>query len=321
MRRRLVLLLAALMTLTVVPAVAQPPFPETIPLTSEETAADGFQAEGIVARGRHAWAGSLATGTIVRADLRTGEVTTLVAAAGGPAVGLALDARQRLWVAGGPSGQVRVYDSRSGAQVAVMAIQNAGFLNDVTVTAGAAYVTDSFSTVLYRIPIAPDGEIGDPEALPLTGDFAFVPGPDSFNANGIVATGSGPGTRLVLAQSADPQDGEGSALYVVDPGESTADATRISLRGDVSNADGLLLRGRTLYVVENQLDRIAEVRLSGTLRRGTVLRRLTDDDFATPTTVTFALGALHAVNAQFAAIFGGADPATLDYEIVRVDRR
>lgn len=319
MRRTLIAVLALLMTVTAVPAVARPVLPDTITLTSEATADTGFQAEGIVARGRYAWAGSLVTGTIVRADLITGEVTTLVDAADGPAVGLALDRRGRLWVAGGPSGQVRVYDARTGDEVAVLQLAAAGtaFINDVTVTRDAAYLTDSFGAVLYRVPVSRRGDVDEPEALELGGDFQLAEG---FNANGIVATGSGHRTRLIISQSADPVDAEGSALYVVSPSRSAAKATRITLDGDVTNADGLVLRGRTLYVVENQQNRIAKVRLSGDLRSGTVVRRLTDDDFATPTTATLALGALYAVNAQFAALGAGADPATLDYEIVRVDR-
>lgn len=318
-RRSLTVLLAAVLALTAAPALAQPPFPETIPLTSEATAGSGFQAEGIATRGSYAWAGSLATGTIVRADLRSGEVTTLVESAGGSAVGLAVDRRNRLWVAGGFSGDVRVYDARTGAQLAAVQLATPGtaFINDVTVTRDAAYVTDSFNAVLYRIPIAGDGDIGEAEALQLTGDFQQIAGPFVFNSNGVVAVSSGARTRLILAQSTDP-DGDGSALYVVEPGATTAETHRIALDGgDVSNADGLVLRGRTLYVVENQQNRIAQIALSGDLRSGTVVRRLTADGFAVPTTAGFALGALYAVNAQF----GAPDPAAVDYEIVRVDLR
>jgi sugar lactone lactonase YvrE len=292
--------------------------PETIELTSAATAETGFQAEGIVARGRYAWAGSLATGTIVRADLVTGAVSTVVESAGGPAVGLALDARGRLWVAGGPTGTGRVYDPRSGELLADLQLAGSEgtFVNDVIVTRDAAWFTDSFNAVLYRVPLDRKGRIGTPQAVTLGGDFELVTGPDAFNGNGIVAAHAG---TLIFAQSADPVDGQGSALYAVDP---PADATevaaeRIELDGDVANADGLVLHGRTLYVVENFLNRIAKVRLSRDMASGRVVTRITDDDFATPTTATLALGALYAVNSRFADIAAGADPATLTYEIVR----
>jgi sugar lactone lactonase YvrE len=292
--------------------------PETIELTSAATAGTGFQAEGIVARGTHAWAGSLATGTIVRADLVTGDVATVVESAGGPAVGLALDDRHRLWVAGGPAGTGRVYDAQSGELLADLQLADGegAFVNDVIVAHDAAWFTDSFNAVLYRVPLGRKGRIGTPQAVTLGGDFELVTGPDAFNGNGIVATRDG---KLIFAQSADPVDGQGSALYVADPERGATDvaAERIELDGDVANADGLVLHGRTLYVVENQLNRIAKVRLSRDSASGRVTDRITDDDFATPTTASLALGALYAVNARFADIGGGADPATLTYEIVR----
>jgi hypothetical protein len=288
------------------PIAASPPFPDSIVLTSAATEATGFRAEGVVASGRTAYAGSLATGTIVEVDLITGAVSTLVASAGGPAVGLALDGG-RLYVAGGPSGELRIYDTSDGSLVDLvqLAPPGAGFINDVVVASDAAYATDSFNAVLHRIPLGG----GAPEALTLTGDFVLAPG---FNSNGIVDAGGG---RLVLAQSSDPTDGVGSALYAVDVTGAEALADRIELRGDVANADGLLLRGRRLYVVQNALDSIAEVRLSGDLRRGSVVGVRTDRDFAVPTTVTYALGALYAVNARF----GAPDPTAVEYEIVRVD--
>ena len=317
--------LAALGVGVVVPAAsAAPPAPDAVALTTEASEGTGFQAEGVVASGRTAYAGSLATGEIVTVDLLTGEVTTLVATTAdepiGPAVGLALDG-DTLYVAGGPSGELRAYDVRTGEQLALVQLaEGATFVNDVTVTPDAVYATDSRAAVVHRVPLLADGSLGEPQALELTGDFELAAG---FNGNGIVATGSGRATRLVLAQSADPVDGEGSALYLVEPSpeDGTAATTRIELDGDVANADGLVLRGRTLFVVENRLDRIAVVRLSGDLTTGTVVDRLVDPDAATPTTATFALGSLYAVNARFSAQGLGADPATLDYELIRFDGR
>ena len=65
-------------------------------------------------------AGSLADGTIVSGDLRTGEVEELVPGGEGRlAVGMDYDARSGfLFVAGGTNGVGRVYDTSSGALVA-----------------------------------------------------------------------------------------------------------------------------------------------------------------------------------------------------------
>ncbi|MDH4147374.1 MAG: superoxide dismutase [Acidimicrobiia bacterium] len=331
MRKILMASAAALSSLGALaaPAGADKPQPETIVLTSGATATTGFRAEGVVARGRYAWAGSLATGTIVRADLRTGEVATIVESAGMPAVGLDLDDHGRLWVSGGPSGTGRVYDAETGEEIASYQLADAdtSFINDVITTGDAAYFTDSRAATIHRVPIGEDGTPGEAQALALTGDYELAEG---FNNNGIVGVDSEPLTRLIVAQSTDP-DGEGSALYAVDPDPAagTATTTRIALHrgegdtaegdGDIANADGLVLRGRTLFVVENRLDRIAQIRLAADLREGVIERRLTDDDLATPTTATLAKGALYAVNAHFADLTPGVDPASIDFEIVRID--
>ena len=214
MRRTLALLVLSSVLVVGIATAASPVgrgrLPEAIPLTSAATAGTGFRAEGIESSGRFAYAGSLATGTIVRVDLLTEAVTTLVESAGGPAVGLELH-RGVLLVAGGVSGQLRAYDQVTGDELAEvqLAPPDTAFINDVTVTGHAAYATDSRSATLYRVPIGRDGSLGAPEPLTLTGDFELVAG---FNANGIVGTFSG---RLVLAQSTDPLDGTGSALYAV----------------------------------------------------------------------------------------------------------
>jgi sugar lactone lactonase YvrE len=249
--------------------------PQTIALTATTTGDGGFMAEGIVTRGATAYAGSLANGAIVTADLLTGEVTDLVPSGPGPAVGLGLDAAgDLLFVSGGTGGDLRVYDAESGEVVETFDVDG-GFVNDVTVTADAAYFTDSQQAVLYVLPIAEDGTLGDPSELPLTGDYMQVP--DEFNANGIAA--SADGQTLIVAQSTDP-DGTGSALYAVDA--DTGDATLIDVGGEgIENADGLVLAGTTLYVVENRSDDVAVVELADDFESGEIVDVLTDPDFNT----------------------------------------
>lgn len=161
--------------------------------------------------------------------------------------------------------------------------------------------------MLYVLPIAEDGTLGDPSELPLTGDYMQVP--DEFNANGIAA--SADGQTLIVAQSTDP-DGTGSALYAVDA--DTGDATLIDVGGEgIENADGLVLAGTTLYVVENRSNDVAVVELAEDLESAEIVDVLTNPDFNVPTTGSLALGALYTVNAQF----GDTDDTT--FEIVRVD--
>jgi hypothetical protein len=76
----------------------------------------------------------------------------------------------------------------------------------------------------------------------------------------------------------------------------------------------LVLRGKTLYVVQNRFNQIAVVELSNDLQTGTVTDFLTDTDFDIPTTATFKGNRLYAVNARF----GNLNPATATYNVVLV---
>jgi sugar lactone lactonase YvrE len=296
----LVALLAGLLTVAA-PAAAQPTtYPDVIPLP------DGFFPEGIaVGTGHDAYAGSLANGAIWKVDLRSGAGDLLVPGTdGGIAVGLAFDDRSgALFVAGGPTGTATVYDGDTGATVAQVDL-GAGFINDVIVTRTAAYFTNSFAPEFYEIPLNSQGEVDGPvRTIPLSGDFTFVPG--GFNANGIEATPDG-GT-LILAGSA------ASELYTLDP--ATGVATVIDLDVAVTG-DGLVLLGRTLYVNENSLNRIAVIDLSADLSSGMVVDYLTSDAYDVPTTSALFGSSLYAVNAKF----GTPATPTTPYEIVRVDR-
>ncbi len=281
--RRFLPLVAALAALPLLAsaALAARPFPETIAL------ANGWLPEGIAAgRGLTAYAGSRADGGITKIDLRTGvRDDSFVPSATGPAVGLEFEAgADRLWVAGGESGEVRVYDGSSGELLETYEFE-AGFLNDIVVTRDAAYATDSGVQQLLVVPLGPGGSLPDPDdafALPITGDFVYTAG---FNANGIESFG---GWLLV------PKSNTGE-LYAIDP--DTGVSTEILPLGSVTNADGLLLVGNKLYVVRNFLNLIDVWQISGT--RLEKVDTLTSPTFDIPTTVAFAGGALWAVNARF----------------------
>jgi hypothetical protein len=82
----------------------------------------------------------------------------------------------------------------------------------------------------------------------------------------------------------------------------------------VPNGDGILLQGKTLYVVQNVLNQIAVVELSPDLTSGTIAGFLTSNDFRVPTTIAKFGHALYAVNARF----GTTPTPTTDYDVVRV---
>jgi sugar lactone lactonase YvrE len=153
------------------------------------------------------------------------------------------------------------------------------------------------------VPTAPKGQLGQAaKTLQLTGDFQIAAG---FNLNGIEATPDG--RTLIVVQS------NLGKLFTVEA--STGVTHQIDLGGvALTNGDGLLLRGRTLYVVQNQANRIAVVQLSPDLRSGSVVRYLTDPDFDVPTTIDSFGNSLYAVNARF----NTSPTPTTPYQVVRV---
>jgi hypothetical protein len=267
---------------------------------------DGWQPEGITSAFRsRLYVGSLANGAIWRGSARTGEGRVLVAGVDGRmAVGLHVDWRGRLWVAGGVNHTVRVYNALTGRLLQTYTFPTAGFINDLAITRKAVYATDSNNRQLAVVPLGRGGRLLDPSAaelLPLTGDFVVESG---FNANGIVAKGN----FLVMVQ------GNVGKLFRVDP--RTGDTKTIATGGySVTNGDGLALRNGRLYVVRNQSNLVAVLNLGSDLLSAALVGEITSPgNLDVPTTATFALDKLWVVNARF----GTTPTPTTPYWITRL---
>jgi hypothetical protein len=284
------------LALLVPAAPAGPPAQPTIALPDE------FRPEGIASGEKDSfYVGSIPQGSVYRGSYRTGEGAVLVPPhPGRNHTGLKVDERfDRLFVAGGPSHGIYVYDSNTGEDIASFTLPDAGFINDVVLTRQAAWFTDSLVQQLYRVPIGKNGELGDLERIPITGDLEFQ---DGFNANGIEALRGG--RTLIVVQS------NLGKLFTVDA--ATGDSREIELDTPVENGDGILLRGRTLYVVRNQNNLVAVVQLAGHLRSGEVEDELTDSNLDVPTTIAPFNQFIYAVNARFDR------PDNSDADIVRL---
>ena len=291
-------LVAGLMVAALVAPAGARPFPDRIALPN------GFQPEGIATgRGPTAYVGSLADGDIRAADLRTGTTRLVSEGDGTPAVGMKLDRKGRLWVAGGPDGDAKVVDTRSGAVLATYDFADAPtFVNDVVLSNGAAWFTDSQRAVLYRVPTDLSGDVTE---LPLSGAWQQVPG--AFNANGIATTQDG--AALLVVQSVT------GSLFRVDP--ATGAATLVDLGGyALTNGDGLLRHGRTLFVVQNRDNKVAVLELERDGTAGTLVDTLTSPEFDVPTTVATFGRSLYLPNARF----GTPTPTTATYSITRIGR-
>ncbi|MEV0093015.1 superoxide dismutase [Streptomyces sp. NPDC050738] len=273
---------------------------------------DGFQPEGIAIGTRpYAYVGSIAHGSVHRASLATGRGRTVVEGAGPdhPVIGLKLDEQHgRLLLCGGVSREIRVADLRSGRVVTSYTVGSEGtMVNDVVLTPGAAWFTDSYKAQLYRLPLGRRGELGDIATVPLSGDW--VQGPD-FTANGIARTPDG--SALIVADTA----ADGGALMRVDPRTGRARKVEIGAL-QLPYADGLLLLGRTLYVVQQQINAIDVVELNAAGTRGRAITRITDPaHFRIPTTAAAWGDRIYLPNARFDV---PPTPET-DYDVVSVQQ-
>ena len=290
-------------------AVQAKAFPDVIPLR------DGWFPEGIATgRGTDFYVGSLVDGRVYKGDLRTGAGSPLTTGGEGRiAVGLAHDARSNfLFVAGGgpalnPTIQsaIYVFDGASGEEKANFPMNGAGFINDVIVTREAAYFTDSFLAQYYVVPLSPAGGLPDAsqiQTIPLTGDFQQVP---SFNANGIEATENGRYLLIINAAT--------GLLFRVNP--QTGVAEEIDLGGELlDGGDGILLQGKSLYVVRNGV--ITVVALDPDFLSGVVTGDIPIPNAVTPTTVAGFGNALYTVDAKFPFL---GDP-TVPFDVQRISK-
>lgn len=278
-------------------------------------------AEGIAAgEGSTFYAGELFTGAIYRGDVRQGTAEEVITAEPGRwAVGMMFDPqRDRLFVAGGFTGQAYVYDItrrttlRTYQFAPATVDQNAPttLVNDVALTPTGAWFTDSLAPVLYFVPIGGDGTLGDSRSLPLKGPAGITSGSGQFDLNGIRATPDG--NTLIVANATtgrlltvDPQTGNSAFIDgVTTPG-----------------ADGIELRGQTLWVVHTVEDagqrdyRVTRIQLSPDLRTGSIDQVIRSAHFETPSTAALVDDTLAIVNAKFNT---GIPPTASQYEIVTV---
>ena len=298
-------------------------FPETVPLP------DGFQPEGIaLGIGHTAYVGSLASGAIYTVDLRTGAGSELVTGSPGLMLTVGLDFDERsgyLFAAGGIFGDGRVYDTKTGDLIdqLLLGVPGASWINDVVVTRDAAYFTDSFGPHtflgphIYKVALDSQGApIGTVQPIRLVGDWfdVFPASPEELviNANGIVSTPNN-GTLIVVNSAS-------GRLYTVDP--DTGIATEVDLGGvGVPYGDGLVLMGKTLYVVQNLINQISVFTLTPDLSAATYTDSLASGSFDTPSTADLFGPWLYVVNARFGVCFPlEYCPPDTDFEIARVDK-
>jgi sugar lactone lactonase YvrE len=245
-------------------------------------------------------------GAVFRGNLATGRGAVFIPGTAGTAkTGLKVDARNRLWACGAGGGNGSVYDAGNGRVLAryQFTTETATFINDIALTRTAVYFTDSQRPFLYPVRLGRGGRLPQSGAVPplaLTGPAADA---GAFN-NGIVATPAG---HLLVVQS--------MAGRVVDVHPGTGASTVLDLGGyQVTNGDGMVLRGRTLYVIRNAVNLVAVLHLNRTFTAGTLIREITSPLLRVPSTGDLIGAHLYVVNARF----GTPPTPTTDYDVVRL---
>jgi hypothetical protein len=230
-------------------------------------------------------------GAIYRGTLGSDTVSPFIAGeAGRNAVGIKVR-RGKLYVAGGPSGSITVYDLATRQVVAQFETGAGGFLNDLVVTdRGDVFVTDSFRPILWHVTAKQvRAGSGAPQAL----DVSEIPyeGGGQFNVNGIVRASA---RRLVVV------DTNSGKLFGIRLGKHRSSIRSIDeIEGaTVSGGDGLLRDRGRLVVVQGSPAQLAFLKL----RHGTATlkRTQTSDKLRGPSTVARARGLYLVVNADFA---------------------
>lgn len=238
------------------------------------------------------------SGAIYRSDLESGKVEVFVSGENREpltTIGLDVDRYGKLWVAGGASGRLFVFDARSAELQQTFSTPRAEdtFINDiVSGLSGDVYATDSLRPLLFRVRAGAD----EAESwLELSGT-AFESRVEGSDANGIVITPDE--AYLILVKTGTGQ------LFRVDT--HNRQVLEIDLSGEfVTGGDGLVLDGQTLYVVRNADREVDVVELDDDLLSGRITSRMTDPTLRFPTTAAKVGDELLIVNSQFDVMDAG----------------
>lgn len=232
-------------------------------------------------------------GDVYRGRLGRERLERWVDASGTTGRGIDVDDAGRVFVAGGPTGTVRVFD-RAGTLLATVATGVSGsFLNDVSVgPGGTVLVTDSSLPIIWQVTRT-GGTWSISEWLDVSATITYTPSPTDFDLGGIVITG-----RVVLTSQ-----GTTGQLWRIDA--RTKGIVEVDLGGaGIVNADGIVLKGRTLWVIQNFTRQISEFRLGRDFTSAGLRDVDTTPATRTLTTAKLAHGRLLVVDSQF-----GFDPA------------
>jgi sugar lactone lactonase YvrE len=272
------------------------------------------------------YVGSVKEGTIYKGKLGAGtlEVFSPAGADGRVMATGMFYAKNRLIVLGRQTGQIFVYDTKTGALVSKLDNGLGGrqpfatFLNDTTFAPdGSGYVTDSINPVLYRVAPTAEGKYELQEFLRYDGTavkYVNAPGAPGINVNGIAATADG--RYLIIAKRNE------NGLFRVDL--KTKEIIPVTMpAGMLNTPDGLFLDGTTMYVAQNIPKAVGVVKFSPDFSQATLERSIPNPSFAFPTSAARLKDKLLVVSAQFdtagsPAAVSGTNPPVLPFWVSEI---
>ena len=204
--------------------------------------------------------------------------------------GIDVDRAGRVYVAGGPAAEVRVFGRRGDLLAELPTGATGSFLNDVWVGPdGAAYVTDSSLPVIWRVSER-RGTWRIERWLDVSATITYTPPLTDFDLGGIVSTADG---RFLLTTQ-----GTTGQLWRIDL--YSGRIAEVDLGGvRLTNADGIVLRGHTLWVVQNFTRQISKLRLGHRYASASVEQVLPTPADRTFTTAKRVGGHLLLVDSKF----------------------
>ncbi|HEY3481237.1 MAG TPA: superoxide dismutase [Streptomyces sp.] len=254
-----------------------------------------------------------ATGDIYVSSYTNGEVDRRAAGSGqarvfipagadgrANATGVKVDSAGRLWVLGGPTGIVDVYDVKTGARIAAFTSGSTdGLLNDVAFGPdGSAYITDSYLPVVYRVAPADLAGAANgatlPQWLSLRGTPADYGTTKQLNLNGIgVYRGN-----LVTVNSTTGQ------LFRICLATRSVSVVQSSAK--FVDGDGLTIAGDKMWIAQNYRNTVVRAGLSGDAGVASPEVSFTSDDLRIPSSVIRYGGQTVVTRGQF----GSPTPVT-----------